>query len=84
MAAAVPQSRKFKVSTKSKKSKNNQKKRQNNPNLKRSCSSDTEPQSLKMCGASGSPKMQKEQVRVSVDPRNRISGANRMDPKSEI
>ncbi len=36
----------------------------------------TATQSVRTCGASGSPKLQKEQVRVSVDPRN----ANRMDP----
>ncbi len=37
-----------------------------------------------MCGGSGSPKMQKEQVRVSVDPRKHVSGANRMDPRNGL
>ena len=37
-----------------------------------------------MCGASGTQKMQKEQVRVSVTPRKRVSGTNRMGPPSVL
>ncbi len=39
-------------------------------------------QSVRTCGGSGSPKMQKEQVRVSVTPRKWLSGTNRIDPRT--